>query len=149
MRGSYPAFDRLPCQSEVHDRSLTCRKIGDPSLHHLSLLLENVAAHIAGQGERGHGCGLRLSEVRPSLLARQLDWMGAMWTLQDAKSRFSAVVDAALAGRPQEVTRRGRPAVVVLSFEEYQRLVAGTAGPRGSFAEHLQQFPGGATSPSP
>ena len=34
-----------------------------------------------------------------------------MWTIQDAKDKFSAVVDAALAGTPQEVTRRGKPAV--------------------------------------
>ena len=46
-----------------------------------------------------------------------------MLTLQDAKNRFSAVVDAALAGRPQEVSRRGKPAVVVVSAEEYHRLV--------------------------
>ena len=45
-----------------------------------------------------------------------------MWTLQDAKNKFSAVVDAALAGTPQEVTRRGKPAVVVLSADEYHRL---------------------------
>ena len=44
------------------------------------------------------------------------------WALQDAKNRFSAVVNAALAGVPQQVTRRGRPAVVVLSVEEYERL---------------------------
>ena len=31
------------------------------------------------------------------------------WPLHDAKNRFSAVVDAALAGSPQRVTRRGRP----------------------------------------
>ena len=65
-----------------------------------------------------------------------------MWTLQDAKNRFSAVVEAALAGRPQEVTRRGRPAVVVLAAEEYQRLVQVAAGRRESFADHLLQFPG-------
>ena len=41
--------------------------------------------------------------------------------LQDAKNRFSAVLDAALAGVPQRVARRGRPAVVVLSVEEYER----------------------------
>lgn len=64
-----------------------------------------------------------------------------MWTLQDAKNRFSAVVEAALAGRAQEVTRRGRPAVVVLSAEEYHRLVAGAAAHRESFAEHLLRFP--------
>lgn len=66
-----------------------------------------------------------------------------MWTLQDAKNRFSAVVDAALAGRPQQVTRRGRPAVVVVSAEEYHRLVAEAAEHRESFADHLLNFPGG------
>ena len=44
------------------------------------------------------------------------------WPLQDAKNRFSAVVDAALAGDPQRVTRRGEPAVVVLAVDEYERL---------------------------
>ena len=44
------------------------------------------------------------------------------WTLQDAKNRFSAVVNAALAGEPQRVTRRGQPAVVVVAVEEYERL---------------------------
>ncbi len=66
-----------------------------------------------------------------------------MWTLQDAKNRFSAVVEAALAGRPQEVSRRGRPAVVVLAADDYQRLVADAAGRRESFADHLLAFPGG------
>ena len=42
--------------------------------------------------------------------------------LHDAKNRFSAVVDAALAGDPQCVTRRGTPAVVVLAVDEYERL---------------------------
>ena len=45
------------------------------------------------------------------------------WPLHDARNRFSAVVDAALAGAPQRVTRRGRPAVVVLAVEEYERLI--------------------------
>lgn len=64
-----------------------------------------------------------------------------MWTLQDAKNKFSAVVDEALAGRPQEVTRRGKPAVVILSTEEYQRLVRAAGAERGSFADHLLGFP--------
>ena len=46
----------------------------------------------------------------------------ADWSLHDAKNRFSAVVDAAVAGTPQRVTRRGRPAVVVLAASEYERL---------------------------
>jgi prevent-host-death family protein len=41
--------------------------------------------------------------------------MAAQWTLQDAKNRFSVVVEAALAGEPQRVTRRGRWVGVVIS----------------------------------
>jgi antitoxin Phd len=48
--------------------------------------------------------------------------MDGEWTLQDAKNRFSAVVDAALAGEPQRVTRRGRWVGVVISAAEYERL---------------------------
>ena len=44
------------------------------------------------------------------------------WPLQDAKNKFSALLNAALAGEPQLVTRRGQPAVVVLSVDEYKRL---------------------------
>ena len=44
------------------------------------------------------------------------------WSLQDAKDKFSEVVNAALAGEPQRVTRWGQPAVVVLAVEEYERL---------------------------
>ena len=44
------------------------------------------------------------------------------WPLQDAKNRFSALVNAALAGEPQQVTRRGQPTVVVLAVDEYERL---------------------------
>lgn len=61
-----------------------------------------------------------------------------MWTVQDAKNKFSAVVEAALSGAPQEVTRRGRPAVVILSVTDYQRLIASA---RGSFTDHLLAFP--------
>lgn len=66
-----------------------------------------------------------------------------MWTVQDAKNRFSAVVEAALAGQPQEVSRRGKPAVVVVSAEEYRRLVESARAERGSFADHLMAFPAG------
>ncbi|WP_374434344.1 type II toxin-antitoxin system Phd/YefM family antitoxin [Tabrizicola sp.] len=66
-----------------------------------------------------------------------------MWTLQDAKNRFSEVVDAALGGRPQEVTRRGKPAVVVVSAADYARLTAEAGQSRGRFVDHLLAFPGG------
>ncbi|MGN7870044.1 type II toxin-antitoxin system Phd/YefM family antitoxin [Paracoccus sp. 22332] len=65
-----------------------------------------------------------------------------MWTLQDAKNRFSAVVDAALAGQPQQVSRRGKPAVVVLSMAEYDQMRQAVESRRGSFLQHLLDFPG-------
>jgi prevent-host-death family protein len=64
-----------------------------------------------------------------------------MLTLQDAKNRFSAVVEAAMSGQPQEVTRRGKPAVVVVSAKEYHRLLKEACANRESFAEHLLAFP--------
>ena len=65
------------------------------------------------------------------------------WQLQDAKNRFSAVVNAALAGEPQRVTRRGKPAVVVLSVEEYERLRKGKPDSTPTFVEHLLAIPKG------
>lgn len=63
------------------------------------------------------------------------------WALHDAKNRFSALVNAALAGHPQRVTRRGKPAVVVLAADEYQRLrhLEQTHAP--TFAELLLDIP--------
>lgn len=65
-----------------------------------------------------------------------------MWTLQDAKNKFSSVVEAALAGQPQEVSKRGKPAVVILSASEYARLRCAAADNRGTFKDHLLGFPG-------
>ena len=63
------------------------------------------------------------------------------WSLQDAKNRFSAVVNAALAGDPQTVTRRGVPAVVVLAVEDYQRLCQIEKAGAPTFIEHLLSIP--------
>lgn len=48
----------------------------------------------------------------------------ATWALQDAKAKFSEVVDRALTEGPQEVTRHGRPAVVVVAKTVYDAAVA-------------------------
>lgn len=45
-----------------------------------------------------------------------------IWSLQDAKNRFSEVVDRAQREGPQRVTRRGKDAVVVVSAEEWGSL---------------------------
>ena len=53
----------------------------------------------------------------------------ASWRLEEAKARFSEVVRLARAKGPQRVTVRGEEAVVVLSAEEYARLVPAAAAP--------------------
>jgi len=47
------------------------------------------------------------------------------WQLQDAKNRFSELVNRALSIGPQVVTRRGEDVVVVLSKDEYRAMQAG------------------------
>jgi len=59
------------------------------------------------------------------------------WQLQDAKNRFSEVVEKARTVGPQLVTRRGVEAVVILSHEEYARLAA----PRRSLLDLMRTSP--------
>ena len=63
------------------------------------------------------------------------------WQLQDAKNKFSALVNAALAGEPQRVTRRGQPAVVVMATEDYERLCRLEKSDAPSFGELLLEMP--------
>jgi len=63
------------------------------------------------------------------------------WSLQDAKNSFSAVVAAAVKGAPQTVTKRGKPAVVVLSVAEYQRLTQREAAEGPNFVDHILGMP--------
>lgn len=65
---------------------------------------------------------------------------GSTWSLQDAKNRFSAVVEAARR-EPQTVTKHGRPAVVVVDAAEYQRLRTLDQAQAPSFADMLLAMP--------
>ena len=65
------------------------------------------------------------------------------WSLEDAKNRFSAVVEAARRGRPQTVTRRGKPAVVVVAVEEFAQLRAGARAHAPRFNDLLLAMPTG------
>jgi antitoxin Phd len=67
--------------------------------------------------------------------------MQASWTLQDAKNRFSALVEAARRGEPQLVTKRGAPAVVVVAAEEFARLRTCEQAAQPSFVDHLLAMP--------
>ena len=43
------------------------------------------------------------------------------WQLQEAKNHLSEVVNLALTEGPQTITRHGKPTVVVMSAEQYDR----------------------------
>jgi antitoxin Phd len=63
--------------------------------------------------------------------------MGNAWQLQEAKNRFSEVVDEALENGPQVITRRGVETAVLISYAEYRRLRAR----QGSLSEFFRSFP--------
>lgn len=65
----------------------------------------------------------------------------SQWRLQDAKAQFSQVVEAALRGEPQHVTRRGRDAVVVLSESSYRVLRDSARSSAPGFVAHLLAIP--------
>jgi len=63
--------------------------------------------------------------------------MNNIWQLQDAKSKFSELVEQALAQGAQIVTRRGKKAVVILPYEEYERLTQ----PKENLSQFLLNSP--------
>jgi antitoxin Phd len=47
------------------------------------------------------------------------------WQIQEAKARFSEMVDRTLREGPQTVTRHGKPVAVLVRADQYQRLRTG------------------------
>jgi prevent-host-death family protein len=58
------------------------------------------------------------------------------WKLQDAKARFSEVVDRALQDGPQVVTRHGENTVVIVAYREFVG-----AEPAQDFRDFLMSIP--------
>ncbi|MCK9387910.1 MAG: type II toxin-antitoxin system Phd/YefM family antitoxin [Sulfuritalea sp.] len=54
--------------------------------------------------------------------------MHGEWQLQQAKNGFSQLIKEAIGGAPQRVTLHGKPAAVVVSAEEYERLTKRNKG---------------------
>ena len=63
------------------------------------------------------------------------------WRLQDAKTQFSQLVDAALRGEPQHIICSGKPAVVVLSEEAFESLQRSAHVAAPGFVAHLLAMP--------
>ena len=49
--------------------------------------------------------------------------MARVWQIQEAKNKFSEVVAEALKNGPQVITKRGVETVIVLSYDEYRRVM--------------------------
>jgi antitoxin Phd len=63
------------------------------------------------------------------------------WRLQDAKTQLSQVVEAALRGEPQHITRNGKQAVVVLSEQAFESLQRSAQVVAPGFIAHLLAMP--------
>lgn len=63
--------------------------------------------------------------------------MKRVWQLQEAKNKFSEVVEEALSQGPQVVTRRGVEAVIILSYAEYRKLITS----KKKLSEFFRQSP--------
>ena len=61
---------------------------------------------------------------------------GKNWTVASAKAKLSEVIQQAQSA-PQTITRNGKPSVVVVSAEEWERKTAR----RGSLAQFLMESP--------
>jgi len=67
--------------------------------------------------------------------------MNDRWQLQEAKNKLSQVIDQALAQGPQMITRRGKPAAVVLSVGAYAKIKAARTQPQKSLVDVFRQSP--------
>jgi antitoxin Phd len=59
------------------------------------------------------------------------------WQLQDAKNKFSNLVEQAQHKCPQIVTKHGKEAVVIISIDEYKKLVK----PKNNIVKFFQKSP--------
>ena len=59
------------------------------------------------------------------------------WQLQEAKNRLSRVVEDAVNSGPQIITKHGVEVAIVLSFAEYQKMVAS----RGKLSMFFRESP--------
>lgn len=60
-----------------------------------------------------------------------------IWTVAQAKAKFSEIIDKAMSEGPQMITRKGRNAAVVVGAEEWQRKTTRI----GNLAEFLASSP--------
>lgn len=72
--------------------------------------------------------------------------MNDVWQVQEAKNRFSEVIERALRDGPQVVTRHGRPVVQVVAVDAGGRAAG---GPDDGFTQYLLDAPKVDALPAP
>ncbi|NOY69903.1 MAG: type II toxin-antitoxin system Phd/YefM family antitoxin [Deltaproteobacteria bacterium] len=63
--------------------------------------------------------------------------MGNVWQLQEAKNKFSNLVDKAHHDGPQLVTKHGKESVVIIAVEDYKKL----SKPKSDLVSFLKNSP--------
>lgn len=59
------------------------------------------------------------------------------WQLQEAKNKFSRVIEDAVNSGPQIITKRGVEVAIVISYASYQKMVAS----RGRLSDFFRESP--------
>jgi prevent-host-death family protein len=69
--------------------------------------------------------------------------MSKQYSIADARRNLPSLVDEAEAGSAVHLTRRGRAVAVMVSVEEYDRLIANRVGFSEAYEEFRKRFPAG------
>lgn len=64
-----------------------------------------------------------------------------MWQLQEAKNKFSQVVTEAQQGGPQIITRHGVEVAVLLSYQEYKKMVGSSRQAQKKLSQFFRESP--------
>ncbi len=59
-----------------------------------------------------------------------------VWQLQEAKNKFSQVVDNSLSEGPQIITRHGKNTAVLMDYRDYEKIIQ----PRPTFKDIINDF---------
>lgn len=70
-----------------------------------------------------------------SLTSHNMGVSMGVWQIQEAKSKFSQVINLAISGEPQEITKNGKTVAFIVSSKEY------SVSQKPSFKDTLRRFP--------
>jgi prevent-host-death family protein len=86
------------------------------------------------------GFDLQVGRTQEGIATKEDAMARRPWSMQEAKNRFSAVVEAARRA-PQTVTKHGIPVVVMVDADHYERLCQIERAQAPNFKDHLLAIP--------